>query len=342
MCKFKFRFLIAFLTFGVGVLVIGILPTLQNHHETSSVQLQLNQNPQENIDLIADETPDDIKQKTYLSCPDNQTQFTFQGVSFDCNSQIGSKIEVTEFSKSPLLDDSDKPGYVHPSYLSFKFKNEEGKQESETDYVSEISVYPIEEYSQMYSISEHYRQYFDKEVNSLKELLSKRSAHLKGHNSFLGATDGQFGFKSQLKYISFKNGKGVGFVTQVQIEVTIINNEELVWAFEGITNDGKYYVRAIFPIRASFLPEKATDDFEDYSLSDYSRLSKRNEQYLSLIRKRLDSLPSNQYQPSLENLTDIEVVKKKWNENCYGFLHFLILIPIQTLMDFCSPNLNVI
>jgi hypothetical protein len=308
MCKFRFRFLIALLTFGVGVLIIGIwrdLPAPQNQHKTSNVQPQINQTSQGNIDLITDETPNDIKQKTCLTCPDTQTQFSFQGVSLHCNSQIGSKIEVTEFSKSPLQDETHKPDYVHPSYLSFKFINEEGKQKSEKDYVSEISVYPIEEYSQMYSISEQNRSYFDKEVNSLKKLLSKRLAHLKGHNSFLGATDGQFGFKSHSKYISFKNGKGVGFVTQEQIEVTIINNEELVWTFEGVTNDGKYYVRAIFPIRASFLPEKATGEFEGYSLSDYSRLSKRNEQYLSLIRKRLDSLPSNQYQPSLENLTNI-------------------------------------
>ena len=308
MCRFKFRLLIAILTFGIGVLVIGIwkgLPAPQNHNETSYVQAQVNLTPQENIDLKTEETPEDIKQKTYLTCPDNQTQFTFQDVSFDCNSQIGLRIEVTEFSKSPLLDETHKPDYVHPSYLSFKFKNEEVKQESKTDYVSEISVYPIEEYSQMYSLSEQNRQYFDKEVNSLKKLFGKRFTYLKKHISFLGATDGQFGFKSHLKYISFKNGKGVGFVTQVQIEVTIINNEELVWVFEGITNDGKYYVRAIFPIRASFLPDKATDKFEGYSLSDYSRLSKRNEQYLSLIRKRLDSLPSNQYQPSLENLTNI-------------------------------------
>lgn len=300
--------MIALLTFGVGILVIGIwkaLPALQNQHETSNVQPQTNQPPQENIDLIASETSDEIKQKIYLTCPDDQTQFKFQGISFNCNSQIGSKIEVTEYSKSPLLDETHKPDYVHPSYLSFKFKNEERKQESETDYVSEVSIYAIEEYSRMYSITDSYKRGFDESIASLKSTVFNKQAHRNNYNRFLAATDGSFGFKSHLKYISFNNGKGVGFVTQVQIEVTIINNEELVWIFEGITNDGKYYVRAIFPIRASFLPDRATDDFEGYSLSDYSRLSKRNEQYISLIRRRLDSLPSNQYQPDLENLINI-------------------------------------
>jgi hypothetical protein len=308
MCKFKSRLLISLLTFGIGVLVIGIwrgLPAPQNQLETINVQPKINQTPQDTIDLIANETTNDIKQKTYLTCPDSQTQFTFQGIDFNCNSQIGSKIEVTEFSKSPLQDEQDKPDYVHPSYLSFKFKNEEGKQDSQTDYESEISVYPLEEYSRMYSITESHKRGFDEDIASLKKTIFSKQAHRNNYNRLLAATNGSFGFKSHLKYISFKNGKGVGFVTQVQIEATIINNEELVWVFEGITNDGKYYVRAIFPITAGFLPDRATDDFEGYSVSDYSSLSKRNEQYLSLIKRRLDSLQSNQYQPDLENLFNI-------------------------------------
>jgi hypothetical protein len=308
MGKFKYFFLVGLLTFAVGVLVIGIwrgLLTTQNRHEAKNVQLQLNQTPQENIDLITDESLDDKKQRTYHTCLDNQIRFTFQGVSFNCNSRIGSKIEVTEFPKSPLLDETDKPDYVHPSYLSFKFENEEGKQASETSFVSEISVYPIEEYSRMYSLTDFHKSQFNESVAALKRTIFNKQAHRNDYNGFLAATDGSFGFKSHLKYISFKKGKGVGFVTQVQIEVTIINNEELVWVFEGITNDGKYYVRAVFPIRAKFLPDSATDDFESYSITDYPKLLKRNEQYLSLIKKRLDAFPSNQYEPDLQNLTDI-------------------------------------
>lgn len=309
MCKFKSRLLIALLTFAIGVLVIAIwrgFPAVpQNQNETGYVQPSIIQTHQENIDLITDETSDDIKQKTYLTCPDNQTRFTFQGISFNCDSQIGSKIEVTDYSNSPLIDETHKPDYVHPSYLSFKLKNESEKQANQTVYVNEISVYPIEEYSRMYSINNSRKRGFDEDVEFLKRTLFGNQAHSRKYNRFLSATDGQFGFKSHLKYISFKNGKGVGFVTQVQIEVTIVNNEELGWVFEGITNDGKYYVRATFPIRANFLPDKVTEEYEGYSIADYSRLSERNEQYLSLIKRRLDSLPSNQYHPNIENLVNI-------------------------------------
>ena len=305
MCKFKCRFLAAFLTFGIGVLVIGIwrnLPVSENSTEPNYSQPA----------AYSDAQPPDLERhdpflperNSFLDC-DEQNKINYQGVSFSCSSQFSSRIELLEFSKSPLQSEDDKPDYVHPSYISFEFRNKEENLERESNYDKQISIYPTEEYGRMYSIDESYSQWFDEDIKSFKKLLSAKKAHKNTNTRFLEATDGSFEFKSHLKYLSFKNGKGVGFVTEIAMEPSIINNKELIWVFEGITNDGKYYILASFPVRASFLPNTSTDEFEGYSSDNYEKLSKNNKKYVSLIKRRLDTFPANQFQPNLENIEEL-------------------------------------
>jgi hypothetical protein len=306
MCKFRFRFLVALLTFGVGVLVIGIwraLPVSENSDEANHSQpISYYVEEAQQTEEYDPFKPDKIAS---LNCRDQQNTINYQGISFACNSSFSSEIEVSEFPKSPLLSDQDKPDYVHPSFITFKLTNKEGKPEDETSYDNRISVYPIEEYKQMYLIDRTYSQGFDEDIKSFRNILSTKQAHKWSYARILRATDGHFEFKSHLKYISFKNGKGVGFVTQIQIETTIINNEELVWIFEGITDDGKYYLRGTFPIKASVLPDKDTDEFEGYSLNNYKKLSEKHGKYVTLVKKRLDNFPANKFQPNLEGIVNL-------------------------------------
>ena len=55
------------------------------------------------------------------------------------------------------------------------------------------------------------------------------------------------------KLISFKNGHGVRYLTQYFISMGPINNRDLFYYYQGITNDGAYFISAIFHINAPFL-----------------------------------------------------------------------------------------
>lgn len=64
-------------------------------------------------------------------------------------------------------------------------------------------------------------------------------------------------FASNIQVISFQNGSGVRFLTEYGQYPAPVNNHELFYHFQGFTNDGEYYIVAIFPITAPVLAETA-------------------------------------------------------------------------------------
>ena len=44
------------------------------------------------------------------------------------------------------------------------------------------------------------------------------------------------------------------FLTQFNIEPSLINNQGVVYTFQRLTDDGLHYVSARFPVAVSFLP----------------------------------------------------------------------------------------
>lgn len=64
-------------------------------------------------------------------------------------------------------------------------------------------------------------------------------------------------FASNIQTISFQNGSGIRFLTEYGQYPAPVNNHELFYHFQGFTNDGEYYIVAIFPITAPVLAETA-------------------------------------------------------------------------------------
>ena len=62
-------------------------------------------------------------------------------------------------------------------------------------------------------------------------------------------------FASNVQDISFQNGEGVRFLTEYAQYAAPVNNHELIYHFQGFTDDGEYYVVAILPITAPVLAE---------------------------------------------------------------------------------------
>jgi hypothetical protein len=62
-------------------------------------------------------------------------------------------------------------------------------------------------------------------------------------------------FATNIQAVSFQNGSGVRFLTEYAQYAAPINNHELVYQFQGFTNDGEYYIIAILPITTPVLAE---------------------------------------------------------------------------------------
>jgi hypothetical protein len=85
------------------------------------------------------------------------------------------------------------------------------------------------------------------------------------------------------QYQDFKNGKGVSYLTQFDQAPLPINNSELIYTYQGLTSDGKYYVAAVLPVNHPSLPADGnvtgneppefTNDFPAYLANVVSALN---------------------------------------------------------------------
>lgn len=79
---------------------------------------------------------------------------------------------------------------------------------------------------------------------------------------------------THLQYLDFATGQGLRYLTEYDQAFIPINNYELIYTYQGLTADGKYYVAAVLPVTHPSLPADAmvtgnepaefTEDFPAY------------------------------------------------------------------------------
>lgn len=65
----------------------------------------------------------------------------------------------------------------------------------------------------------------------------------------------------QERLLSFQNGKGTRAILHYGQEPTALNNEDLFYSYQGMTDDGRLYVSASFPVQAAILPDTSQARF---------------------------------------------------------------------------------
>ena len=105
------------------------------------------------------------------------------------------------------------------------------------------------------------------------------------------------------KILSFQNGTGVRTLTEYAQYYAPINNNELIYQFQGLTNDNKYYVIAILPVTTPILAE---DEKPDASVPrdgvPIPTAVGPNDVYYISVTEKLNSLAPDSYTPSLNDL----------------------------------------
>jgi hypothetical protein len=227
----------------------------------------------------------------------NQT-VSFKGVSFNYNPQIFGEVKSEEVPEYALQYETDKPDGVEPRHIRFIFDS--GRSDGE------ISVFPLEDFPRMYAVNKSSVKYIEKEIADLKKALKDENYRVKNQIPYLRFIDAHQSFQSKVKHLRFQSGKGILFLTQYDIEPSLINNEGLTYLYQGITNDEKHYVLASFSVNVSFLPKDyEVEEFQGYKLYPYSDFAQRYKKYISEIRKRLEDLPAEQFQPNLKYIEEL-------------------------------------
>lgn len=236
----------------------------------------------------------------------------FQGTSFAYNESLASEVKAEVISASALKDETDKPEGVEPEHVAFIFMGAYASRHVSSFFSPRLQIYSIAEYKKALALSPQYVRQLEDDIQTLKTKLAERPASWDREIPFLPfGMDASEAFQGKIKYLDFKSGKGILFLTQYNIEPALINNQGLSYIFQGLTDDGLYYISAHFPVNAPFLPEDYdVTKLENYTLPVfYSRNRESNEKkyraYLNKIAHKLEELPPNKYEPDLTLIDEL-------------------------------------
>ena len=101
---------------------------------------------------------------------------------------------------------------------------------------------------------------------------------------------------TQVDYLDFKNGQGVRYLTQFDQAPLPINSFELIYTFQGLTDDGQTYIAAVLPVTHPDLP--ATPLVNEQQIAELSDFAA----YLAQTVAWLEQQPGDSFTPNLAQL----------------------------------------
>jgi hypothetical protein len=162
-----------------------------------------------------------------------------------------------------FTEDSGMNYLLVPQHLSFTFANSYAdaepllrRQQLNLETMPQIVVYPVAAYSATHDLARL-------QIEQLQALLAARPSAPGGSLPVLPLNNAAQVFHSQVAYLAFTNGAGLRYVTAFSQDASPVTNQQLIYTFQGMTDDGQYYVAAFFPVTTAALPD-TVDDWEAF------------------------------------------------------------------------------
>jgi len=177
--------------------------------------------------------------------PTNGTQKFYSLVSLVIPTGMASGVSGVQF---PRVDGQDHPSWeLTPGHTVVKLEGYalQGKFQQ-----PQIYVYPAMPYVELFPGAFESMHRLRNVMNPTAPVTSDQLPAV----PFFNAAQN---FASNFQAIPFQNGSGVRFLTQYDQYPAPVNNNELFYHFQGFTNDGAYYIVAIFPITVPVVADTA-------------------------------------------------------------------------------------
>jgi hypothetical protein len=234
---------------------------------------------------------------------------SYCGVSFSYDGTLAAEPRGETVPASPLEDPTFKPGGNVPEHVAFKFVGPYASRSSESHFNPEIHVYPVEAYKRAYAVAPQYAEAIGRTVRDLKHALARRPASFKDEAPFIDYVDAHQAFQARVRYLNFRGGRGLAFLTQYVFELTPITNRGLTYVFQGLTDDGRFYVSATFPVAAPGLPgddpPELLRELYDNICATCPDYGAHNRAYVRRVRRMLERTPPRRFKPSLTALDSL-------------------------------------
>jgi len=105
----------------------------------------------------------------------------------------------------------------------------------------------------------------------------------------------------QVVYLDFRNGSGVRFITQYGQAIAPISNDAAIYAFIGLTDDGKYLLSATMPVKHLMFVDNVYQDPPggwDYFINNF-------ENYRNDMETMMSAMAPETFGPSLLSLDEM-------------------------------------
>ena len=175
-----------------------------------------------------------------------------------------------------------------------------GYPEMDTLYVPQISIYPVDTYARL-------SQEAKKQIEDLQSLLSKRphqeQMSTKDPLPYLPYQHAVQVLHARPEFFTFRNGEGLRYLTQYVQDASPIVNRFLFYTFQGLTDDGKYYVSVVFPVHNDALPKDIPEaQTQGFDGSRYMFDQDSYEEYLAKMQEDINRLGDASFAPNLTEL----------------------------------------
>jgi hypothetical protein len=236
--------------------------------------------------LLLGATPAAKKTPSGFDLTADRVHFDLQGLAKSARSELRPAIP---------LPSEPEPGFGgEPANLRFHIGDEKIE-----DYVTsadrQIVIYPAPAWRALFVQAGEEK---GNPVDRLRSLLAKGSSSVAGEIPILPPAEAVQILKARVKLLPFKGGKGFAFVAFYAQDNVPVANDYLFYTFQGLTDDGRYWVSFYYPVKASVLPKTSQDSPE---MKDYEAFDKHYDAYVKKTVRALED-PKTAYTPDLGKL----------------------------------------
>ncbi len=218
---------------------------------------------------------------TPVSVTRDKGKISYNGVSFSYDPALATSFTAQDCPFIPFQEGL-APGDVHVAYTLFTVPS---YNKRETYLQPEIKVVAVNEENR-----QGYNGWFYPSLETLGDLKKMLTTQPQPSPWFDASP-----LHVRPHYLHFQNGTGVRAVVEYQQDPYFFASAGLLYAFDGLTRDGRYYVGVRFPIEASFLPFPNWPD-------DYNEQRKVIDAYNQEALQRLKHMKDSDFTPSLKAL----------------------------------------
>ena len=239
-----------------------------------------------------------------IAIPENTPQnINFLGATFTFDPVIADSVQP-ELLPAQAAESGPGVLWASPEHIVFTLVDAAGSQNHASlgQYLTaeaQIHLYPTAELNvEVQPAVDNLRQLLAQSPDAAAlEVVTPDQGAMHPGLSMLPPSNAVPMFRAQAEYLTFAGGRGIRYLTQLSQGLVPVNNQELFYTFQGLTDDGAIYIAAYFPVTLPALP--ATSQMSDEA---FATLVEDWQRYLSQTLTLLNEQTADAFTPDLAAL----------------------------------------